>query len=283
MTRSVLHDALWLVLPGMMLLGLAGCPSSDRQPAAEKRRPAAANPAAADQPAAAAKLPAAESQPPLLLPPSEPLPKLADEPAARPAAERPPAAVGGGAGRAARRPPRSGVGRAVAQRRWEVRGRNCATGKHSGVPFDPIKENGPIFVDWPKKPKVAIVITGMEEGYIEPCGCAGLDFMKGGMGRRCCVHRRAPQTGLAPGRARRGRAGPRLRPPGRAEVPNHHGRQAEDGLRRRRLRHDRPPAARRLAGLRGRRAQPVRLGQRRAVRPRRRDHSARPASSRPAE
>ena len=36
---------------------------------------------------------------------------------------------------------------------------------------------------WPK-PKVAMVITGMEEGYIEPCGCAGLDRMKGGMGRR---------------------------------------------------------------------------------------------------
>ncbi|MEN6449563.1 MAG: multiheme c-type cytochrome, partial [Thermoguttaceae bacterium] len=58
-------------------------------------------------------------------------------------------------------------------------------GKHTGVPFDPIKENGPIFVGWPKKPKVAFVITGEEEGYIEPCGCAGLDFMKGGMGRRC--------------------------------------------------------------------------------------------------
>ena len=25
----------------------------------------------------------------------------------------------------------------------------------------------------------------MEDGYIEPCGCAGLDRMKGGMGRRC--------------------------------------------------------------------------------------------------
>lgn len=57
------------------------------------------------------------------------------------------------------------------------------TGKHSGVPFDPVKENGPIFVDWPK-PKVALVLTGMEHGYIEPCGCSGLDRMKGGMRRR---------------------------------------------------------------------------------------------------
>ena len=50
--------------------------------------------------------------------------------------------------------------------------------------FDPIKENGPIFVDWPQRAELALVITGRHEGYLEPCGCAGLDKMKGGMGRR---------------------------------------------------------------------------------------------------
>lgn len=50
-------------------------------------------------------------------------------------------------------------------------------------PFDPIKVNGPIFVGWPK-PKLALVITGRQDGYLEPCGCAGLDRMKGGMSRR---------------------------------------------------------------------------------------------------
>lgn len=57
---------------------------------------------------------------------------------------------------------------------------------HSDRPkFDPVKENGPIFEDWPKaKPKLAIVITGREDGYLEPCGCAGLDRMKGGLSRR---------------------------------------------------------------------------------------------------
>jgi hypothetical protein len=50
-------------------------------------------------------------------------------------------------------------------------------------PFDPIKVNGPIFVGWPK-PKLALVITGRLDGYLEPCGCAGLDRMKGGMSRR---------------------------------------------------------------------------------------------------
>ena len=49
--------------------------------------------------------------------------------------------------------------------------------------FDPVKENGPIFVDWPK-PIATLVITGQQMGYLEPCGCAGLDRMKGGLSRR---------------------------------------------------------------------------------------------------
>ncbi len=57
------------------------------------------------------------------------------------------------------------------------------TSKHSDVKFDPIKENGPIFVNWPK-PDLALVITGRQEGYLEPCGCAGFTRMKGGMSRR---------------------------------------------------------------------------------------------------
>lgn len=57
------------------------------------------------------------------------------------------------------------------------------TAKHSGVPFDFIKENGPLFADWPQ-PKVALVMTGRQDGYLEPCGCAGLERMKGGMSRR---------------------------------------------------------------------------------------------------
>jgi hypothetical protein len=55
--------------------------------------------------------------------------------------------------------------------------------KPSELPFDPIKENGEFFVGWPK-PKVALVITGQLNGYLEPCGCAGLQRMKGGLSRR---------------------------------------------------------------------------------------------------
>lgn len=49
--------------------------------------------------------------------------------------------------------------------------------------YDPVKENGEYFVGW-KKPKSAILLTGLLDGYIEPCGCAGMERMKGGLSRR---------------------------------------------------------------------------------------------------
>ncbi len=49
-------------------------------------------------------------------------------------------------------------------------------------PFDPYKEHGDFFVGWPN-PKLALVLTGSRNGYIEPCGCAGKDRMKGGISR----------------------------------------------------------------------------------------------------
>ncbi|MGI6401272.1 MAG: multiheme c-type cytochrome [Thermoguttaceae bacterium] len=50
-------------------------------------------------------------------------------------------------------------------------------------PYDVYKENGRYFVGW-DKPDLALVFTGMTNGYIEPCGCAGMDRMKGGLSRR---------------------------------------------------------------------------------------------------
>lgn len=41
----------------------------------------------------------------------------------------------------------------------------------------------PIFVGW-EKPDLALLITGRQHGYIEPCGCSGLDRAKGGLMRR---------------------------------------------------------------------------------------------------
>jgi hypothetical protein len=48
---------------------------------------------------------------------------------------------------------------------------------------DPIAINGKYFEGWPK-PKLALAISGRQDGYLEPCGCAGLDQQKGGMSRR---------------------------------------------------------------------------------------------------
>src|SRR5690349_20944462 len=48
---------------------------------------------------------------------------------------------------------------------------------------DPVQANGAIFVNWPK-PNVALVFTGEQDGYLEPCGCAGLENQKGGLKRR---------------------------------------------------------------------------------------------------
>ena len=76
------------------------------------------------------------------------------------------------------------------------------TNKNSGIPFDPIKENGPIFLDMPGKtpwptPKLALVITGKQEGYLEPCGCAGMERMKGGMSRRYTLFKCSVKTKMA--------------------------------------------------------------------------------------
>lgn len=56
---------------------------------------------------------------------------------------------------------------------------------------DPVETNGPVFVetvqgkvvDWPK-PDAALMFTGEQIGYLEPCGCAGLENQKGGLKRR---------------------------------------------------------------------------------------------------
>ncbi len=51
---------------------------------------------------------------------------------------------------------------------------------------DPVATNGPIFVDWPK-PDVALLFSGEQDGYLEPCGCAGLENQKGGTMRRATL------------------------------------------------------------------------------------------------
>ena len=69
-----------------------------------------------------------------------------------------------------------------------------ASPKELRPPFDLIKENGEFFEGWPK-PKLALLITGKIEGYLEPCGCAGMERMKGGMGRRYMLFKQLREQG----------------------------------------------------------------------------------------
>lgn len=168
----------------IVLMTLAGCPSASTETSGVVKRPVStAEKRPADVPIVAATLPAAEFQQPADVPPSEPLPKPALEAMEPPAAlpQLPANPLRG----AAASPDISDV-KVVSVKAEETPATSMGRpniAKNSGVPFDPIKENGPIFEGWPK-PKAALVITGMEHGYIEPCGCAGLDRMKGGMSRR---------------------------------------------------------------------------------------------------
>jgi hypothetical protein len=53
----------------------------------------------------------------------------------------------------------------------------------SKTPFDPVVANGTIFEGW-TKPQLTLLLTGELLGYLEPCGCAGLENQKGGLNRR---------------------------------------------------------------------------------------------------
>ena len=47
----------------------------------------------------------------------------------------------------------------------------------------PPKPNAPLFQGWPK-PAAVLVATGMQMGYLEPCGCSGKENQRGGLSRR---------------------------------------------------------------------------------------------------
>jgi hypothetical protein len=58
-------------------------------------------------------------------------------------------------------------------------------------------EERPLFVDWPQ-PELTFFITGRQNGYMEPCGCTGLDFQKGGLARRETLLRQLSDKGWNP-------------------------------------------------------------------------------------
>jgi hypothetical protein len=53
----------------------------------------------------------------------------------------------------------------------------------AGVKATDEERNQKIAVDWPS-PQLVFYVSGQQQGYIEPCGCTGLDSQKGGLIRR---------------------------------------------------------------------------------------------------
>ena len=64
-----------------------------------------------------------------------------------------------------------------------VNSRSAFVSSPSHAEYDPISANGKFFEDW-DTPQLALVFTGGLDGYVEPCGCAGIAQMKGGLSRR---------------------------------------------------------------------------------------------------
>lgn len=59
---------------------------------------------------------------------------------------------------------------------------------------DQVKEFEPLFTDWPQ-PKLVLLFTGQQIGYIEPCGCTGLANQKGGLARRHSLVKQLAERG----------------------------------------------------------------------------------------
>lgn len=197
-----------LPLLALLFAAFLGCPSRVAQPpgaqnAGQKQKPEAQNPkAAADADAQAAKSQVADAAPP-----TEP---AGDESAAaglspdkQPATEKmPETAVADDKSKSVTAPgpalaepmPADEVAAeatkpaaeepAAADSRAKPAAKNQAQfvggGEQSKPPLLADRE---LFAGW-NKPQAVIVITGGQGGYIEPCGCAGLENQKGGLRRR---------------------------------------------------------------------------------------------------
>jgi len=147
------HTAACVVLAVVLAIA-EGCSSSGKDPEKSDAEPVARLERPPEQPVARSVPPAADSQPPVT---------VAEEPKVSGSEDHlPTAPLPSTDSQTPKKPPLRRLPR---------------------EPFDPIKVNGPIFVGWPK-PRLALVITGRQDGYLEPCGCAGLDRMRGGMSRR---------------------------------------------------------------------------------------------------
>lgn len=160
---SLRGNLLWLA--GIYLVSLvvaSGCPTNDAPPSKPTALPASINPPepSIDEALGTA---AAPVQPPAV----EPAP-----------AERPAAAVAPPPGAEPALLPENPRGQQTS-----IAFRGAAIPIDGGNSKAGVAPGDEFFPGW-GIPQLAIVITGEQNGYMEPCGCAGLENMKGGIGRR---------------------------------------------------------------------------------------------------
>ena len=111
-------------------------------------------------------------------------PSVESDPASAPSAETKPE-KGIGAKPAAKPNPLRGPGAKPAEN---------AAGAELDSPSKPGQSRIALFGGWPK-PDAVLVLTGRQNGYIEPCGCAGLVNQKGGLARRVTMIRELGERG----------------------------------------------------------------------------------------
>ena len=77
-----------------------------------------------------------------------------------------------------------------------AKGAGTNAGKAAGTESAPqgATRQIPLFEGWPK-PALALVLTGRQNGYIEPCGCTGLANQKGGLSRRQSLFKQLSDRG----------------------------------------------------------------------------------------
>ncbi len=82
-------------------------------------------------------------------------------------------------------PPQTGTGTPPKPSQGSVTPEPGSTTSEPGSTIsEPGRSAEPSYEDWTETPQFALVITGRQHGYVEPCGCTGLENQKGGLARR---------------------------------------------------------------------------------------------------
>ena len=165
------------LLAGLVLLGLLslGCGRESSESRPDPTAQAVRSMDAATEDEAAMALPAEENRPPASVGPGDGLPTPSATPSvnASPSVATKPSVDGNAAQAAGALPARM-------QQSSDPVARPASVDPSEVTPPEAVQT---LFANWPQ-PRAVLVITGQQQGYVEPCGCTGLVNQKGGLARR---------------------------------------------------------------------------------------------------